>query len=492
MQTGRSDMVRTRTGAALLAAGLLALLSACGGDALTLAGGGIDGTGSPAQFSEGVMTRGSVILNGVRYDDSQAVVRIDDRTAAAAELATGMFVRLRGRVNADGSTGTAERVEVRNEVRGAISAIDASAQPASFVVVGQKVLIDDATVYANVAGLAGLGVGSRVEVHGPRDANGAIRASRVELTDAATIDELRGVVSDLGAATFRLGGISVSFAGAAVSPAGARIANGQPVEVRGSFNAAAGVFLATRVDREDLEDEQVRPAAGQKLEVEGYIAGLDAAVGTFVVNGRTVRYSGSTRFEGGSVVDLANNVRVEAEGTVDAAGVLQAARIELRQSRVTLKGLASTVDAAGGRLTALGLSVRIDSLSEVRAVDASGRDSTRLADIVAGADRVEVRGRLDPSGTLVAERIEETDDRDDELRGRVDAKDEAARTLVILGVRVSLASAELRGRDEAPVSAAAFFAAIAPASATAAGTTVEVKGVFAGGILVAEEAELKN
>lgn len=485
-------MLRTSSAAALLAAGLLALLPACGGDGLTLAGGGIDGTAGPAQFSEGVITRGSVILNGVRYDDSQAVVRIDDRTASAAELATGMFVKLRGRVNADGSTGTAERVEVRNELRGAISAINASAQPASLIVVGQTVLIDDTTVYANVAGLTELAVGSRIEVHGPRDANGAIRASRVELTDAAPVDELRGVVADLGATTFTLSGISVSFAGAAISPAGAGIANGQPVEVRGSFNAAAGVFLATRVDREDLEDQQVQPAAGQRLEVEGYIAAFDAALGTFVVNGRTVRYSGSTRFEGGSAVDLANNVRLEAEGTVDAAGVLQASKIELKQSRVTVKGLAIAVDDAGGRLTALGLSVRIDSLSEVRAVDASGRDSTRLADIVAGTDRVEIRGRLEPSGALIAERIEETDDRDDELRGRVEAKDEAARTLVILGVRVSLASAELRGRDEAPVSAAAFFAAIAPASATAAGTTVEVKGVFAGGILVAEEAELKN
>jgi len=481
-------MVRTRSAAASLASGLLALLSACGGggDGLTLAGGGIDGTGSPAQFSEGVMTRGSVILNGVRYDDSQAVVRIDDRTASASELASGMYVKLRGRVNADGSTGAAERVEVRNEARGAISAINASAKPASLVVVGQTVLVDDGTIYANVAGLAGLAVGSRVEVHGPRDAAGAIRASRVELTGTATVDELRGVVSELGATTFRLRGIGVSFGSAAISPAGAGLANGQPVEVRGSFDAATGVFIATRVGREDLEDEQVRPAAGQKLEVEGYIAAFDGAAATFVLGGRTVRYSGNTHFEGGSAADLANDVRVEAEGTVDGAGVLQAATIELRQSRATIKGLATAVDAAGGRLTVLGRPVRIDGLSEVRAVDAGGRDSTRLADIVAGADRVEIRGRLDASGAIIAERIEETDDRDDELRGRVDARNEAARTISVLGINVSLAGAELRGREGAPVSAAAFFAAVAP------GTTVEVKGAFAGGTLVAEEAELKN
>lgn len=478
---------------ALLASGLLALLSACGGGGgLTLAGGGIDGTGSPAQFSEGVITKGSVILNGVRYDDSQAVVRIDDRTTTASELATGMFVRLRGKVNADGRTGTADRVEVENEVRGAISAIDRSAQPASLVVIGQTVLVDDATVYANVAGLAELAVGSRVEVHGPRDAGGSIRASRIELASSSNADELRGTVADLGATTFTLRGITVSFNGAAIAPAGASIANGQPVKVRGAFNAAAGIFVATRVEREDLAGDQVRPENGQKLEVEGYIAAFDAALATFIVNGRTVHYSAATRFEGGSTADLANNVKLEAEGTVDAAGVLQAAKIELKQSRVTVQGLATTVDTVGNRLTALGLSVRVDSLSEVRAIDAAGRDSTRLADIVANADRVEIRGRLAADGTVIAERIEETDHGEDELRGRVDAKNEAARTLVILGVDVSLAGARLRGKDDSALSAAAFYAAITPASASAPGTTVEVKGVFAGGILVAEEAEVKN
>jgi hypothetical protein len=78
------------------------------------------------------------------------------------------------------------------------------------------------------------------------------------------------------------------------------------------------------------------------------------------------------------------------------------------------------------------------------------------------------------------------------LRGRVTAKSETARTLTVLGVNVSLSNAQFRDRNDAAITAAAFFAAITPASATAAGTEVKLKGVFAGGVLTATEAELED
>lgn len=474
------------------------LLVACGGGGSGTgspvsggAGGGTDGTGAAAYFSQGAITRGSVILNGVRFDDTAAAVRIDDRAGTSAELADGMVVKLRGRLNADGTTGTAERVEVENEVRGAVTAVSAESQPASFVVVGQTVLVDGATVYGGLAGVGAITPGTRVQVYGQRDAGGAIRASRVEVTRNDS-DELRGSVSNLASNTFSLGNVTVSFTGAAISPAGAGLSNGQPVEVRGVFNAVARQFVATAVDREDLEDQSVQPSAGQKLEVEGFVAQFDGAASSFLVGTLAVRYSGATRFEGGSAADLADNVKVEAEGTINAAGVLVAAKIEFRQSRVIVQGLVTAVSTAPRRLTVLGLPVSIDDLTEVRAIDVTGRDSTRLADVAAGADRVEVRGRLDAAGAIVAEEVRETDDRDDELRGQVTAKNEPAATLRVLGVDVSLAGAEFRGSDGASIGAAAFFAAVTPASSTARGTEVKIKGTFAGGTLIAEEAELED
>ena len=60
-------------------------------------GGGTGGTGAQAPVvSSGTMVKGSIILNGIRYDDSATTVT-DDRNRTAAQLANGMAIKLRGR-----------------------------------------------------------------------------------------------------------------------------------------------------------------------------------------------------------------------------------------------------------------------------------------------------------------------------------------------------------------------------------------------------------
>src|SRR5262245_18006079 len=102
-----------------LRSALLAALTA----SIVVAGcsGGTGGTGvsgsSPA-LSTGVMTKGSVILNGVRFEDTTANITIDDTPKTAAALQIGMVVKLVGSVNDDGITGTAQQVKALIEVRG--------------------------------------------------------------------------------------------------------------------------------------------------------------------------------------------------------------------------------------------------------------------------------------------------------------------------------------------------------------------------------------
>jgi hypothetical protein len=323
----RSILSRMRVALVVTA---LALFVACGG--------GIDGTGStpPGQAitSSGVMTKGSVILNGVRFDDSTAVIT-DDLGRNAAQLANGMVVRLRGR-SADNVNGVAERIDVENELRAPIISINAAALPLSFVAAGLTMLVDSETVFANVPNFAALAVGMRVEVHGLRDAFGFLHASRVEVVAAGQgVDEVRGTVSALNtiASTFLLNGsIVVNYANATFSPAGASaasLANGALVEVRGG-NLAGIVFLATQVDIEVLEDDPLRGRVGEKQEVEGFVTGFTAHPGTFLVNGRTVSTTASTRFVGGTAADLINNAKVEASGVIDAQDVLVASVIEFR------------------------------------------------------------------------------------------------------------------------------------------------------------------
>ena len=66
------------------------LLHGCGGGGGGAQSGGTGGTGV-AIVSSGVMTKGSVILNGVRYEDTAANIVIDDKPKTAANLQSGRW-----------------------------------------------------------------------------------------------------------------------------------------------------------------------------------------------------------------------------------------------------------------------------------------------------------------------------------------------------------------------------------------------------------------
>ena len=474
-----------------------ALLAACFG-LVAACGGGTDGTGSPAPSAaaittSGVMTKGSVIVNGVRYDDSAATVT-DDRGRTASALANGMVVKLRGR-RFDSANGVAERVDVENELRAPIASINPASSPQSFVAAGVTVLVDGQTVYANVAGFTALAVGARVEVHGLRDASGNLRASRVELVAAGQgADELRGVVSSVnaGADVFVIGGnVTVNYGGAAFSPAGSSessLVSGTVVEIRGSL--AGNVFTATQVAIEDLQDASLRGQANEEQEVEGFVSGFSAHPGSFLVNGRAVSTTSNTRFEDGTPADLVNDVKVEVDGIVNAQGVLVASKIEFRSVRVQLNGRATAVDAGAGTVVVLGQTVRSTGLTRIETRSSSG-GSTSLVDLVPNVDCVEVRATVDGS-TIVADEIKEPTSCGKELvQARVSAKNDSAFTLTFFGsLNASLAgTSRFLDRNEQAITRTQFFAAVVPASAASPGTLVKVEG---NSLLAVEQAELED
>src|SRR4051812_22391292 len=133
---------------ALLAALAGSILAACGG------GGGTGGTGTTtpppggaggSTISTGVMTKGSTIVNGVRFDDTTANISIDDTPKTSAALQNGMVVKVAGNVNDDGINGTAQRVKAIVEVRGTANSVSTVANTQSLVVNGQTVFVDDRT-----------------------------------------------------------------------------------------------------------------------------------------------------------------------------------------------------------------------------------------------------------------------------------------------------------------------------------------------------------
>jgi hypothetical protein len=486
----------------VLATVIAAVLMGCGGGGGSSApaaapppslGGGTGGTGAQAPIvSSGPMAKGSIILNGIRFDDSTTTVT-DDRSRTAAQLANGMVIKLRGRSD-DNTTGQADRVDVENELRATIQSISTAGNTQSFVAAGLVVIVDSQTVYANTAGFSALTVGQRVEVHGPRDASGNVRATRVEAVGAADgVDELRGTVSNVVPATSQFtlnGNITVNYSAASFSPTGASAASlvaGALVEVRGSL--AAAVFTATQVDLEDTEDDTFRGRDNEKTEFEGYVSGFTAHPGTFKVDGHNVQTTASTRFVGGTAADLANNVKVEAEGT-SSSGTLVASKIEFKQSRILLDGRATAVDATGRTVVVLGQTVRATAQTRIDTRSANG-NSTSLGDLVPPNECVEVRAYLDGS-TIIAEEMKEPSGCGKELvQARVVAKNDTTFTLTFLtNLNASLANASVfRNAAGQAITRAAFFAAVVPASATNVGTLVKVKG---NSLTAVEEAELEN
>ncbi len=454
-------------------------LSACGGGG---GGGSTPVATSAPVVSAGTMTKGSVIVNGVRFEDTAANIHPDDtgKVFLPADLKDGMAVKVRGEINDDRVTGRALEIEVENEVRGTITSKGAD----SLTVLGQTVFVDGGTVFANVANFAALAVGQAVEVHGQRDAAGAIRATRVELLvgPGGVVDEVRGVVANKTAGpagTFTIGGATFAYDALTVivDPAGgATFANGALVEV----HLDAGTNRANRIEIEDDEDNEFEPAEGQEFEVEGFVTGL---VGNnFSVNGQAVSLKAGTgtRFEGGLPSDLANDVRVEAEGHM-VAGVLVADKITFKDS-VRMETNATAASAAS--VTAFGKTVNITGTTNL---------SGATLPITAGTG-LSIRAFLNNDNTtFTATRIDTLSNpvstSQHILQGTVSSFNATARTLVIFGLTVDASGVpanEVQNDNDVVITFDQFFGAITPNR-----TFVKARGAFSGSALTANKIELE-
>lgn len=315
----------------VLAAGLAATLVACGGGG-DVAGVGTGGTGSLAVGS--ISGFGSIIVNGVRYDDSASSVFDDDGNRSSSDaLKLGMVVEVRGTLNDDGLGGTASSIVYASELKGPVTAVDPVA--GTVTVFGLVVRVNAATVFEDVAnGLAGLAVGNVVEVYALPDAGGQLLATRIE-REALTVDafggdyRVRGAVSGLSGA-----GSALRFTVATVTvttDAGTRIdgtvQEGAYVSVRLNKSAAGdGSYAASRVQVKSRGyDDSVDEA-----EIEGFVSGFTAADQPFEVNGYPVRLGSTVEYDDGVPGDLVDGALVEVEGTV-SGGVLVVTKVEFKR-----------------------------------------------------------------------------------------------------------------------------------------------------------------
>src|SRR5262245_10949052 len=126
--------------------------------------GGVDsgGTGAAPVVSVGPISGfGSIIVNGVHFDESRAKLQDDDGNAVARDrLLLGVMTRVDGSAPNSLQQSVANLVRITSELVGPVDAIDVAS--ATFSVLGQTVVVTPATAFdaTFAAGLASLTNGS--------------------------------------------------------------------------------------------------------------------------------------------------------------------------------------------------------------------------------------------------------------------------------------------------------------------------------------------
>jgi len=393
---------------------------------------------------------GSIIVNDRELETEGAEVEIEGEDPFPCSpsltedcgLREGMVVRVEGSFDDNGTTGTATRIEYEDNLEGPISAFAETTpgQVKRLTILAQTVIVQNGVTrfdnndpnFDEFADLGPGNVGNVVEVSGFVDFDGSIRATFLErkalAPGPADIYEIKGTVANLNPilSTFEINGLTIDFTG--VTPRNGTLANGVPVEVKGD-NLVGNTLEATDVEikRAGLGLDDIA-----KAEVEGFITNLNGAAQTFEINGQLVNYA-AAKFIGGTEAELADGVKVEAEGPI-TGGTLDAVEIKFKDS-IKFEANALTVEAGAGTLTLEGLpgiTVQADALTEfIDVANLSG---------ISVDDNLRIRGRrASPSSTtVIATEIElrsTTPDNRAIIQGPVDSF-VAFSTVTIIGVDV--------------------------------------------------------
>jgi hypothetical protein len=291
---------------------------------LTGCGGGLDigvqtamrpGTGGTGLFVQGSISGfGSVIVNGIRFDDTSATVQLDGILASAQDLRLGMVVDVQGSRGADLTLGVANAIEVWSIAQGVVSQV----QGGQFKVAGMLVQADAATVFDGVSSAAALVNGMRVAVWGLQSGidGGRWTATRVSLVSATAV-VCTGIVSVVGT----LNGLALSGAKAA------SLIPGQLVRVQGQLSPSG---TSVQVDSFKLLGLQSGSVPQGDVEIEGLVTALLSGSRFMLGN---VEVDASSASLVASYKALSIGQRIEVEG-IWQGQVLKAVLFEVESEQV--------------------------------------------------------------------------------------------------------------------------------------------------------------
>lgn len=307
---GLSAPIRRRSLLALTVGGL----AGCGGGEIGTLFAGPPGTGGTGLFAQGTISGfGSVIVNGIRFDDTAATVQLDGVTATSQALRLGMVADVQGLRGADLTLGVANAITVWSIAQGVVSQI----QGGQFMVAGMLVQTDAATVFDGIGSVAALANGLRVAVWGLQSGIDGSRwtATRVAVV-ASTVLVGTGVISAAGT----LNGLALS--GAAVASLGI----GQLVRVQGQLTLSGTGVNVESVKRLGLQSDSMPQG---EVEMEGLVTALLSG-SRFMLGYVEVDASSATL--AALYKALAVGQRIEVEGTW-VGRVLKAGKLEMESEQ---------------------------------------------------------------------------------------------------------------------------------------------------------------
>ena len=316
-------------------------------------GGGIGGSGIISSGT--VSAHGSIFVNGLEFDTSDAVIIVNGEKVGKGDptalkyLDVGKVVLVEGTGDMDDTFAVADRVTYYDNVAGPVESIDdINATSKEIVVLGQSVVLNVLTIFKGLPGFdftfGTIAQNDLVEVSGLVDDEGAIRATFLEKTgvfdpDKINIVGVTGFVVKLGPETFQINGLTVDYSGIDPEDLPTDFTEGSWVEVEGTLDAAGGEMRATVIE---LGDE-IGDGDSDQIEVLGFVTNVISA-SKFIVGNQVVQLDANTLFVDGDLTDITPGAKLEAEGYLED-GILFADEVEFwGPDQIEVEGLVTAVD----------------------------------------------------------------------------------------------------------------------------------------------------
>jgi Domain of unknown function (DUF5666) len=371
-------------------AAVASMLVACGGGSNFAS---LPGTGGTGIYASGPIAGfGSVIVNGIRFDDMAADVQIDGDLQLPGELRLGMVAGIVGTKSTNTVTvttsvsavGTARKVEVWSIAQGRITSF---VLPDTFKVAGMTLITDVGTVFEGAMSVGDLNTSTLVKVWGqPLSADfRQWSVTRVEVLGSATDTITTGKVSLRSAAA--------TLNGLALQPNGLVVSDGQVVRAVGTLADGSPTSTLTVSKITALSSTGNTTTATGYTKLQGVVTSVLSTSSTSQsridrltmglvevdMNKATVSHVGAA---------IAQGTRIEVHGNWNA-GVLTASKVEVKSAeqmqRVEIEGSIDTFVSVSN-FTVRGQRCDASALTQV--------GGGKLSDLRAGR-RVHLHGKKD-------------------------------------------------------------------------------------------------